>query len=78
MLWLQVDINADEGLKHLMSHLVLKLMEGGVPTLELARAMVIKKWGEMGLEEKASWIQMARMEKAEEQPKKKPKVTNCR
>ena len=62
----------ESGLRHLMTHLVPKLMEGGVVNLEVAQAMVTKKWGEMGVEEKASWIQMARsriiMEKAAEQP----------
>ena len=65
-------------MQHLMTHLVPKLMEGGVPNLEVAQAMVTKKWGEMGVEEKASWIQMARSirttEKAAE-PEPKRKVT---
>ena len=66
------DEDDESGLRHLMTHLVPKLIEGGVVNLEVAHAMVTKKWGEMGVEEKASWIQMARsriiMEKAEEQP----------
>ena len=52
-------------------------MEGGVPNLEVAQAMVTKKWGEMRVEERASWIQMARsirMQKdAELKPKPEPK-----
>jgi len=68
----------DEGMQHLMTNLVPKLMEGGVPNLEVAQAMVTKKWGEMGVEEKASWIQMARsirmMEKTAEPKRKKPTI----
>ena len=64
-------------MQHLMTHLVPKLMEGGVPNLEVAQAMVTKKWGEMRVEERASWIQMARsirMQKdAELKPKPEPK-----
>ena len=70
------------GLRHLMAQLVPKLMEGGVDNLELAQAMVTKKWGEMGMEEKSTWIQIARsgtiME--QEKPKSRPEVTvvfNC-
>ena len=60
-------------MQHLMTHLVPKLMEGGVPNVEIAQAMVIKKWGEMGVEEKASWIQMARSIRMEKATKPKPK-----
>ena len=60
-------------MQHLMTHLVPKLMEGGVPNLEVAQAMVTKKWGEMRVEEKASWIQMARSMRMQKDAEPKPK-----
>ena len=60
--------NADEnentmGLRYLMSSLVPKLLEGGIKDQEVAHAMVVKKWAEMGQEDKDNFIRLAKGER---------------
>ena len=51
------------GLRYLMSSLVPKLLEGGVKDQEAAHAMVVKKWAEMGQEDKDNLIRLAKSER---------------
>ena len=60
--------NADEnentvGLRYLMSSLVPKLLEGGIKDQEVAHTMVVKKWAEMGQEDKDNFIRLAKGER---------------
>jgi len=50
------------GLRYLISSLVPKLMEGGIKDQEVAHAMVVKKWAEMGQEDKENFIRLAKSE----------------
>ena len=59
--------NADEnentmGLRYLMSSLVPKLLEGGIKDQEVAHSMVVKKWAEMGQQDKDNFIRLAKSE----------------
>ena len=51
------------GLRYLMSSLVPKLLEGGIKDQEAAHAMVVKKWAEMGQEDKDNLIRLAKSER---------------
>ena len=51
------------GLRYLMSSLVPKLLEGGIKDQEVAHAMVVKKWAEMGQEDKDNFIRLAKSER---------------
>ena len=50
------------GLRYLMSSLVPKLLEGGIKDQEVAHSMVVKKWAEMGQEDKDNFIRLAKSE----------------
>ena len=51
------------GLRYLVSSLVPKLLEGGIKDQEVAHAMVVKKWKEMGQEDKDNFIRLAKSER---------------